>query len=180
MPSGGRRPARSGPAGVRAGASLGELLGVGLALGAQGDAVAEPDRAHLLEAGGLGQRLARGRPIDRPRPRLPAGQGFSASRAAMWRSSTRSSGVGAVSQEENLAALALGLLQQLARDLDPLAPIPRRGPAIVDDQEQRPAAAEAGGGVQDRPGQGENQECRDGQAQQQEPPGRARWRALAG
>ena len=124
----------------------------------------------------------RGRPRDRPATGrgCQPGRDSSASRAAMRAQLDAVVGCGRGLEQQDLAALALGLLQQLARDLDPLVPVPRRGPAIVDDQEQRPAAAEAGRRVQERPGQGEDQQCRDHQAQQQEPPGRAGRRALAG
>ena len=122
----------------------------------------------------------RARPRDRPAMAAAASRaGLRArSRAAMSVQLDTVVGRRGSLQEQHLPALALGLLQQVARDCDPLVPISRRSPAIVDDQQQRSGAAQARGRVQDRPGQGQDQQCRDGQAQQQEPPGRARWRAF--
>ena len=79
-------------------------------------------------------------------------------------------GGGAVSSSSTSRPFALGLLQEVARDGDPLVPVLGRRPAIVDHQQQRAAAAQPRRGVEHGSGQGQDQQGCQRQTQQQQPP----------
>ena len=79
------------------------------------------------------------------------------------------------------AAIATRRLRPLAGGLNALRPGGRRWPAIIDDEQQRPARPLAGRqGIPDGASHGQNDEGGDGEAQQQQPPGGARRGLLAG
>jgi hypothetical protein len=82
-------------------------------------------------------------------------------------------------QQHHLPLLAVGLLHDLACKVLALLPVRRCRPAIIEDQQQRPAAGEPWRRVQDRAGKGQDQDRGQRQPQQQEPPRRAGRRALA-
>ena len=78
------------------------------------------------------------------------------------------------------ATIATRRLRPLAGGLNALRPGGRRWPAVIDDEQQRPASPLAGRqGIPDGAGHGQNDEGGDGEAQQQQPPGRARRGLLA-
>ena len=143
--------------------------------GAQGDAVAEPDAARLLQARRLTQHLARGCPVDRPGARLPARQRLERGPGAHRAQLDPVVGAGGGLQDQHLAALALGLLQagrgprrcarsQCLAAAQPLSTTSSSGPL----------PPRRGAGFRTGPARADDQERRDDEAQQQEPPGRAR------
>ena len=81
-------------------------------------------------------------------------------------------------QQDHRTLLALGLGDQLVHRALARRPVAPGGPAIVDDQQQRPAARQRRPRVQQRPGQGQDDQRRHDQTQQQKPPGRAGRRLL--
>jgi hypothetical protein len=81
-------------------------------------------------------------------------------------------------QQHDRQILPLRLVDQRVGRVEAILPVRARGPAIVDRQHQRPAAGESRRGVEDRPGEAENDQRGEQQAQQQEPGRRAFRRFL--
>ena len=176
-----RRRRRRAPAAARAAAGLAQPLGVRLALGAQGEAVAEPDRCSPAP-----DRASAPAPRARP-PGRPA-TGAAASRAGLRARRGRSSGAA----PPRPSGLGRRLQQQhLAR--------PRARPAAGGRgprrcaRSQRLAAAQPlsttsssgplpprrGAGFSTGPASARISRAAMSEAQQQQPPGRARRRPLA-
>ena len=178
VPRAGRRRARSrtrrGPSWRKPRPSCSAAVGPA----AQGDAVAEPDR-RCLPRPGSAPAPRRGRAIDRPAAAVPSRRGSErVAERPMCRSSTaarRASGAGRRTATSRPSRSACSAARARPRAAGP-SPAPRPSHC------RRPGAAArcrrgGGAGFRTGPGQGENQECRDDQAQQQKPPGRARGRA---
>ena len=83
-------------------------------------------------------------------------------------------------QQRHGAGFALGHFQDALRMSHAPRPIRRGGPAIIQHQQKRAGLAGAGAGLPDGPREAQNDQARHNQAQQQQPPGRARWRGLGG
>ena len=67
-------------------------------------------------------------------------------------------------------AATLGALDQPLGVGDARRPARRRGPAVVDHQKERAATGQVGLRIEERSGHGQDQRCRQQQAQQQQPP----------
>ncbi len=82
-------------------------------------------------------------------------------------------------EEDDLAVLAFGLIYDLAHHPLPHRPVMRGGPAVVDDQDERPAGGEPRAGIEQRMGEGQDDERGECHAQEDEPERRAGRRFLA-
>ena len=102
------------------------------------------------------------------------GRASSAARALIGRSSTRSSGLGAVSRIRTSRPSRSACCRRSRATAMRSSQCFAAAQPLSTTSSKRAAAAEARGRVQDRAGQGHDQEGRDDEAQQQEPPGRAR------
>lgn len=140
---------------------------LGLAI-AVDESVAQPDGPGFAE-GRCFEARQRRRMVDGPGMGLPAGEPLQ-HLARRLRLERGGPAVRGGLQHNDRAAVALRLLQQAAGETDPPLPVRGRGPAIVDHQQHGTPAADHRCRVEHRPGEGEEDEGGDGEAQQQEPP----------
>ncbi len=82
-------------------------------------------------------------------------------------------------EENDLAILALGAIDELPQHALACRPVMRGGPAIVDDQDERPAGRESRTRIEQRMGEGQDDQRGERHAQEDEPKWRARRRFLA-
>ena len=160
-----------------AGERLAEMVGGHQRAGAVAEAVAEPDRDRVLEVERR-QPLGGAGAVDRPGLGAERGERVGG-RGRLHQGQRLRPGHGCRRQQDDLAALAPGLLDQLAPDLDALAPARGGGPAVVDREHERPARrGQPGCGIQDRAGERQDEQRRQAEAQEEEPERRAGGRAL--
>ncbi len=162
-------------------AAVVEMGGERLCAGAVVHAVAEPDRGVGTGEGEFLQARQRRLPVYRPGLRLQR-VNRSARIDGADRRQRRRRGVAAGlsgGDEDDLAVLALRLGQQISECRLPRRPVARRRPAVVDNEDQRPAPRQLRLRVEQRMRRRDDRQRGNCHTQQNQPERRARRRHLA-